>query len=213
MNKAKVLLIAADAVRGLLVVGIVAALISGQVGTAFRFAVVFGLTVGARLLRVPLPFGLALTIALAAETWGRFVHLYRIWDPFDELIHLAMMACLASLIYLLMARIGLVPQLRDLESPRQRAALPLLAGIIGLALGALWEVYEWFVVSYLHLRVLTSYGDAMTDLLVDLGGAALGGVMLIVWAHQRWPNETTAHHGYRPKARRSIDGARTAGQE
>src|SRR5699024_7488251 len=107
-------------------------------------------------------------------------------------IHLAMMGCLASLAYLLMARVDLVPDLRDLHGKLQRAALPLLAGVLGLAMGALWEVYEWFVATYLDMQVITSYGDAMTDLLVDLAGAVLGGGMLIIWAHQRRSRSTTA---------------------
>jgi len=135
---------------------------------------------------------------------GRFAGLYWLWDPFDEVIHLAMMGCLASLAYLLMARVDLVPDLRDLHGKLQRAALPLLAGVLGLAMGALWEVYEWFVATYLDMQVITSYGDAMTDLLVDLAGAVLGGGMLIIWAHQRWSNETAARDGYRRRRSGSL---------
>jgi len=62
--------VAADAVRLLLLAGVVVALVTGEFGTAFRFVVVLALTLGARWLRVPLPFGLALTISFAVETWG-----------------------------------------------------------------------------------------------------------------------------------------------
>lgn len=201
MDRGYALLVAADAVRLLILAGVAVAVVVGEFGTTFRFAVVLALTLGARRLRVPLPFGLALTISFAVETWGRFFRFYRLWDPFDEVIHLAMMACLASLAYLLLARVELVPYLRDLHGKLQRAALPLLASVLGLALGALWEVYEWFVATYLDMPVITSYGDAMTDLLVDLAGAALGGVMLIVWAHKQWPNESATPSVYRRKSR------------
>src|SRR5699024_3422062 len=94
--------------------------------------------------------------AVGVETWGRFFRFYQLWDPFDEVIHLAMMGCLASLAYLLLARVELVPHLRDLHGKFQRAALPLLASVLGLALGALWEVYEWFVATYLDMPVITN---------------------------------------------------------
>ncbi len=189
ITRDRYLTIAADLVRLSLVAGVVVALVLGQPTQSFRFVVVLAVSLGARWLRVPRPFGLALTIALAVETWGRLFGVYEAWDPFDEVIHLVLMGCLAPLVYLLLARMDLVPQLRELSSPRQLVALPLLAGMIGLAIGALWEVYEWFVVTYLDADVITAYGDAMTDLVVDVLGAILGGVLLIVWARQRWPNE------------------------
>ena len=195
MNRGRVLSVAADLVRLSLLAGIVVSLITGQPHHAFRFAVVLAVTLGARWLRVPRPFGLALTVALAVETWGRFAGMYRAWDPFDEVIHLAVMGCVAPLVYLLLARLDLLPQLRELGQTRQRVGLPLLAGMIGLAVGAVWEVYEWFVVTYLHSSVITSYGDAMTDLVVDFVGAVLGGILLIVWARQRWPNEYPSGRG------------------
>jgi len=182
------LLRAADLVRLSLVAGAVTALVMGQPVQAFRFVIVLLVTLGARWLRVPRPFGLALTVTLAVETWGRLLGLYQAWDPFDEVIHLVLMGCLAPLVYLLMARVELVPELRDLHRMHQRVALPLLGGILGLAIGAAWEVYEWFAVTYLDADVITAYGDAMTDLVVDFIGAALGGGLLILWAHRRWPS-------------------------
>lgn len=189
MTRDRVLVLVADLVRVSLVAGAIVAVAIGQPTQAFRFVVVLLVTLGARWLRVPRPFALALTVALAVETWGRLFGVYQAWDPFDEVIHLVVMGCVAPLVYLLLARMDLVPQLRELDGLSQRVALPMLAGMIGLAIGAIWEVYEWFVVTYLDADVITAYGDAMTDLVVDFLGAILGGVLLIIWAHQRWPNE------------------------
>jgi len=36
--------------------------------------------------------------------------------------------------------------------------------------------------------VITAYGDAMTDLVVDFIGAAPGGGLPILLAHRRWPS-------------------------
>src|SRR5690625_1541970 len=88
------LLRAADLVRLSLVAGAVTALAMGQPVQAFRFVIVLLVTLGARWLRVPRPFGLALTVALAVETWGRLLGLYLAGDRLDEDIHWVWLGCL-----------------------------------------------------------------------------------------------------------------------
>lgn len=185
-----VLLRLADIVRLGLLAGVVVTLATGVYEVAFRFAVVFGLTVLARWLRVPRPFGLAFCIVFAAESWGRFAGLYRAWGPFDEVIHFLMMACIAPLVYLLLDRGELVPDLAEVVHVRQRVALPALSGMVGIALGALWEIYEWTAANVFGAQVLIGYADSIFDLTVDLAGALAGGALLVVWALKRWPSRT-----------------------
>ncbi len=180
----------ADLVRLALVVGIGVTLATGAYEAAFRFFVALGLTVLARWLRVPRPFGLAFCVVLTTDVWGYFVGLYRAWPPFDEVIHFLMLACIAPLLYLLLDRAELVPDLPDVGHLRQWVALPGLSGMVGLALGALWEVYEWTVSNLLGGNVLIGYADTIFDMVIDLAGALAGGVLLVVWALKRWPTRT-----------------------
>lgn len=199
-----VLLLLADIVRLGLLAGVGVAVATGVYEVAFRFAVVFGLTVLTRWLRVPRPFGLAFCVVFAAETWGRFAGLYRAWGPFDEVIHFLMMACIAPLVYLLLDRGELVPDLAEVVHLRQRIALPGLAGMVGIALGALWEIYEWTAAKVFGVSVLIGYADTIFDLVVDFAGALAGGVLLVVWALKRWPSHTAST----PYASRSGRGSR-----
>lgn len=115
-------------------------------------------------VRLPAPHLALATLALAVSAAGSAFHWYVAWAPFDALVHflnlLAMMA----------------PSMHFLWRARLAGDRPGGTGFVGLAvlwgllLGLSWEVLETL---FLDLTL----ADTLSDLLLDAGGAALGGVL------------------------------------
>jgi hypothetical protein len=56
---------------------------------------------------------------------------------------------------------------------------------LGLAFGALYEIYE-YVVDQFGANLEIGEADTVSDLTMDALGSALGGGLLVVWATRGW---------------------------
>jgi hypothetical protein len=60
----------------------------------------------------------------------------------------------------------------------------LLTAMIGLALGVVWEFFEWFFLVVLNVHVGVGYGDTIADLAMDILGSLIAGAALVAWTAQ-----------------------------
>lgn len=168
---------AADALRVLGVLGVIPALSWYGVTDA---AIVAFATPGLmlpRFLGMRAPADIAVSTMLLVAAWSNVLELYaRIWW-WDIVVHFGLAGAMAVVAHLVLARRGIVraPTTRGVETV-------VLTGLLGLALGALWEMIEWFGYVFLTDAIHVTYEDTVGDLAAGGLGALCAG-----WSVSRRP--------------------------
>jgi hypothetical protein len=73
---------------------------------------------------------------------------------------------------------------------------------LGVAFGALYDVYEYTVVHWLGADLQIGDADTIADLLYDTVAAAAGGLLLVVWATFGWTTTRRAPEALIERKRR-----------
>jgi hypothetical protein len=161
--------------QSLLIVGIVAAIFQRQWLTAFATGLILLVTllplVAGRTLDVFIPpelEGLAVLFVFASLFLGE-VHGYylRFWW-WDLVLHTASGLLLGILGFLLVYVLNEKP---DLGIDMKPGFVALFAFMFSLGLGALWEIFEFWMDSAVGTTMQKSLRDTMFDLIVDALGA------------------------------------------
>ncbi len=114
--------------------------------------------------RLPSLFGLLLAIAAAVNGSGYALQLWHDETLFDEIVHF--FTTFAG-----MMAIGWSLRCRDLLG-RSPARLAISVVAIGLALGVVWEIFEWAI------GIIGRPRDTAIDLLMDGAGALVAAAIL-----------------------------------
>lgn len=128
----------------------------------------FGLSVAFVLLRRRLPnlFDLLFVVAAVVNAAGYAWNLFDRVVFYDELVHLYTPFAFSLGMAFLAYRSLLV------EFQRHSVVFVLAVGSFGLSVGALWELFEWYV-----LRMDLTIADTISDLAMDAIGSLTAGVM------------------------------------
>ncbi|MCS5713962.1 hypothetical protein NVV95_05290 [Herbiconiux sp. CPCC 205716] len=163
---------AADAVRVLALLSVVAAFVWWEPTDAGVLALVFPGVVLPRFVGVHPLFDIGYGVVLLVAAWSNVFDLYtRIWW-WDIAVHLVATGVVAVLAFLLVARLGLVAL-----SPGARV---VLCAAFGLAASALWEMVEWLGKTFVSSSIFVTYDDTIGDMAVGGVGALGAGVVLAV---------------------------------
>jgi len=184
---------AADALRVLGVLSVLA----GGIGWGFVEVAVFALTLLGmlvpRFLGVRPGFDIAVGGTLLVAAWSGVFELYTSIDWLDVVIHFAANGVLAALIFVVAARVGIVPDVGD-GAPGTVAVIrpAVLTTAFGLAAGVLWEMGEWAGHTYIDSAIYVGYDDTIGDLAVGGLGSLVAG-LCIRWlaADSRWREAST----------------------
>ncbi|MFC0681744.1 hypothetical protein ACFFGH_28265 [Lysobacter korlensis] len=154
------------------------------IGEGLLFAVLFVGLLVPRLTKVPRPFDAAFGLTMLAATWSSALGWYRMIPWLDILIHGVTNGAIAAMVYLVLARLGVV---RDLHDPDRSLAhsnvtVAVLTTSFGLALGAIWEFLEWSVENFTDIRVHVGYDDSIGDMAIGGSGSLVAGLLLVLWA-------------------------------
>lgn len=175
-----------DLLRVTMLGGSVAFLLAGQTGGATVLAVLGGLTLLARLVNLPRVYDLAFTVAMALQGFGEAFDVYSSFVRFDDLVHFTLPALTAPVAYIALARLDVVPDPRDETHVRHYVGMALVTAMLGISMGALWEVVEWRSDAWLGTSLSIDNDDTVGDLLRDSLGACLGAALLVLWATHGW---------------------------
>lgn len=159
---------------------------SGDFGAGVRFGLTFLLVVAPRLLNTPRPFDFAFTIAMAFQGWGNALHLFDKLHWYDTVVHFVLPCATAPLLYIVLARLKLVPDLNQRQRPHQRLALVIVSLAFGLSVGAVYEMWEWVDNHALGGDHAVGYDDTIKDLADDGIGSLVGGALLLLWSSRGW---------------------------
>jgi hypothetical protein len=140
----------------------------------------------ARLLNLPRAFDLALIAAMTLTGWGSALHFYGNWGPYDNVVHLLFPLFIVPVAYILLVRLGVLPELGDLQQPHHQLGFFLIAFAIGMAFGASWEAIEWVLDQWTGEHRVRDAADTANDLISTVFGSAGAGLTLILWSRRGW---------------------------
>jgi hypothetical protein len=176
-----------DLLRLALLVGAPITLAFGPREQAFRLVLTFLLVLIPRAMAVPRPFDLLFVAGMSLQAWGNVAGAFDGIYGYDKVVHFVLPAATAPLLYLLLVRIEIVPDLSEETGLHNLLAMVLITFCVGISLaGGLYEMYEWFANRYLGAHLYVSYGDSIGDLTDDGLGALVGGALLMLWDRAGW---------------------------
>jgi hypothetical protein len=171
----------ADVVRLILLVGAALLLGDGQGRAALEFTVAFGLALVPRALRLPRALDLGFALAMSLATWGNVFDLFERYGWYDTVVHFTLPAVAAPTGYLVLVRLGVLPQGTAREWARPYAGMALIVFLIGAGLEAVFEIYEFTVDGLTGSQLQMGNTDTVSDLAASSLGAFLGGQLLVAW--------------------------------
>jgi hypothetical protein len=177
--------VVADLLRGAALVSGVVVLVSTHGHGGYAFLVLFAVLLLPRCLSVAAPFDAAFCATMLVATWARQEQWYVTVSWGDEAVHSVTPGAAAAAVYLMLARLDLMPDVSEELGATRRFSLALLVTFIGLALATLWEFYEW-VAEQLHPQEIhVGYNDTISDLALGGAGSLVAGLLLVTWVHVR----------------------------
>jgi hypothetical protein len=158
---------------------IVWAVTSHPVTPLIGACIVLGL---ARVASLPRFYDAGLIVAMALLGWGEVLGVYDSWRYYDNVVHTTVPLLLTGLLYVLLMRLAVLPELHALTQLHQRIGFFLTALFLGMAIGAGWEIVEWTLDSLTGSSLVISTTDTATDLIWDTIGAGGSALILVLWS-------------------------------
>lgn len=175
-----------DVLRLTFLAGAVVLLAAGNADGGVRMLITFLALALARWLELPRPFDLGFSFGMALQGWGNALDLFTSIAWWDSLVHIVLPFFVAPMLYILLVRLALVPDLSDETRQRHHHGIVIVTFALGLAFGAVYEIYEWFANHVLGAHLYVGYTDTIKDLTEDALGSVLGGALLLLWTTRGW---------------------------
>ena len=136
----------------------------------------------ARVISLPRFYDFSLLVVMVLIAWGEVLGLYDSWKGYDNVVHFTVPLLLTGMIYLLLVRLGVLPELSDLTQVHQKFGFFLTAVMLGMAIGAGWEIIEWSLDEWAGANLVGTATDTATDLIWDTMGATGSALILTLWS-------------------------------
>ena len=136
----------------------------------------------ARAASLPRFYDFSLIVVMTLLSWGEVLGVYDSWRYYDNVVHTTVPLLLTGVVYVLLMRLDVVPELQDLERLAQRIGFFLTVLMMGMAIGAAWEIVEWVLDSTSGSHLIISTTDTATDLIWDTIGSAGSATILVLWS-------------------------------
>jgi hypothetical protein len=166
--------VTADALRAVALVGIVVAAIGWGPIPAVSLALAAGGMLIPRLLGLRASVDIAFGIVVLIAVWSSVLDIYITTRWWDLPVHLLTNGLCAALLYILLERFRLVADATTL--PRPMLSTTVVTTALGLALGVIWEIFEWVGHTFLDPTIYVGYTDTIGDLVWGGAGALLAGM-------------------------------------
>jgi hypothetical protein len=175
-----------DVLRLAFAVGAVAFAAAGDAAGAFNLLLAFAVLVAARLANLPRVYDLAVIVALVFTQGGEALNLYDAMAWYDRVVHFVVPMLASQVVYLCLARIEVMPDPSQETLPRHEAGMFVAVFALGLAVGALWEIFEWSSDGLFGSQLSEGNTDTVGDLIADACGSLAGGALMVLWARRGW---------------------------
>jgi uncharacterized membrane protein YjdF len=136
----------------------------------------------ARIVSLPRFYDFSLIVVMVLIGWGEVLGLYDSWKGYDNVVHFTVPLLVTGLFYLLLVRLGVLPELGALTQVHQKFGFFLIAVMLGMAIGAGWEIVEWSLDEWAGANLVGTATDTATDLIWDTMGATGSAIILTLWS-------------------------------
>lgn len=175
-----------DVVRVLLAVAAVAFLAAGDSNGAALLGGAAALAWAVRPLQLPRVYDACFVAALALQAVGEALGAYDAIPWFDNIAHFTLPFFLAPTLYIALARADVVPDPKDETHTRHYVGIFVITLSLGVALGGIWEIWEWISDRSFGSSLQLGNDDTIGDLVADTAGSACGAALLVCWARYGW---------------------------
>jgi hypothetical protein len=175
-----------DLLRAAFFLGAIVFAVLGELGGVANLVVGGGALVLARAVNLPRLYDLGFTIAMILTGWGEALGLYDAWKPYDNVVHFVVPMLCSQVVYIGLARIEVLPDMREDFTPNRYAGIFTVTMALGVAIGAIWEIFEYSSDNLFGSNLQLSNRDTVGDLIADTLGSAAGGILLVVWTKYGW---------------------------
>jgi uncharacterized membrane protein YjdF len=155
----------------------------------------------ARVISLPRFYDASVILVMFLLAWGSALSIYGSWGFYDNLVHFITPLLTTGMLYLLLVRLEVLPEFRDLKQLHHRIGFFLTVLALGMAIGAGWEVIEWLLDQLSDVGRVASASDTATDLISDTLGSAGSALILVLWSlgnhsMKRRPGAALASKGF-----------------
>jgi hypothetical protein len=175
-----------DVLRALLVAAALAFLAAGDPEGAALLGGAGALAWAVRPVQLPRAYDACFVIALALQATGEALGAYDAIPWFDNVVHFSLPFFLAPTLYIALARADVVPDPKDSSERRHYFGIFVVTLALGVALGGLWEIWEWISDHSLGSSLQLGLDDTVGDLVADTAGSIAGAALLVCWARYGW---------------------------
>jgi hypothetical protein len=175
-----------DLLRAAFFVGAIVFAVLGELGGVANLLVGGGALVLARAVNLPRLYDLGFTIAMILTGWGEALGLYDAWKPYDNVVHFVVPMLCSQVVYIGLARIEVLPEMREDFTPNRYAGIFTVTMAVGVAIGGMWEIFEYSSDNLFGSKLQLSNRDTVGDLIADTLGSAAGGILLVAWTKYGW---------------------------
>jgi hypothetical protein len=175
-----------DVLRALLVAGAAGFLLAGDARGALLLGGAGAVAWAVRFVLLPRVYDLAFVLALTLQAWGEALGLYDTVSWFDSVVHFTVPLLGAPVLYIVLARLDVVPDPRDETDTRHYIGMAILTFALGGCIGAIWEIVEWTSDNLFGSELQEGNDDTVYDLMADTAGALCGAALLVCWARFSW---------------------------
>jgi hypothetical protein len=135
---------------------------------------------------LPRPYDLAFVLAMGLTGLGDAFGAYSTFGNFDSVVHFLVPFFVSPVVYILLARIEVLRDLQEESHGPHRFGIFVITFALGMAIGGLWEGFEWVADHAVGSHLQLGLDDTMGDLAADACGAFLGGALLVAWTVYGW---------------------------
>ena len=175
-----------DLLRFVFVAGVVLFALLGDVKGVGNLAVATVAVLLARLAQLPRLYDLAVILAMTLTGWGEALGLYDAIAWYDNVVHFLVPLLTSQVLYLCLARIEVLPDLREETLPRHHLGIFVVTFALGVAVGGLWEILEYSSDGLFGSDLQLGNADTVGDLIADSLGSLAGAAMLVAWSVYGW---------------------------
>jgi uncharacterized membrane protein YjdF len=136
----------------------------------------------ARVVSLPRFYDFSVIVVVTLIAWGEVLGFYDSWSSYDNVVHFTVPLLVTGLIYVLLVRLGVMPELSELRQVHQKFGFFITAVALGMAIGAGWEIVEWTLDETTGSNLVGSTTDTATDLIWDTMGATGSALILVLWS-------------------------------
>ena len=175
-----------DCVRVLLVVAAAGFLLGGDTNGAALLGGAAALAWLVRPLQLPRVYDACFIVALTLQAGGEALGAYDAIPWFDNVVHFSLPFFLAPTLYIALARADVVPDPKDETQLRHYIGIFIVTFALGVALGGIWEIWEWVSDHTIGSELQLGLNDTVGDLVADTSGSLCGALLLVCWAGYGW---------------------------